>query len=391
MANSAETVGQQHAQDVEQKLLHNDVKGAENTFRQHYLDAMNSNDPEAQKAILAEQARLQKVDPKGYSLVMLEIAKDEHVLDSRQSRADLQVKELAGKIPGASAEDKLKGLAASEVEKHYDEITNHWYHRDGVLKSDVEDIEKGLVGDVQKRSAALDAKHTFLDSGLLDKLGGYQERLSQYDLQQALQKDADAKAHGGHRLFTDEQAKQVKAMADHWNDPAVQHLIEPPGYLTKDSIQKALKADFGTQDPEAQAGGGTPPEKPQPAPEKPQPAPEKPHPAPEKPHPAPEKPHPAPEKTSHLDQDPEVIRSGEGYTYAAIRLLGLVPRDASKQDVEKEFQKLSPEEKKDVLALSQALQEANKKRHNGVPWTGEKVLRNDKANDIISKYEQPDD
>ncbi|HEY9717122.1 MAG TPA: hypothetical protein V6C69_06630 [Trichormus sp.] len=381
MANSSEAIGQQHAVDVEQKLLHNDVKGAENAFRQHYLDAMHSNDPESQKAILAEQNKLKQIDPKGYSLVMLEIAKDTGVLDQRQSRADLQVKELGGKIPGASAEDKLKGLAASEVEKHYDEITNHWFHSDGVTKKDVNEVENGLRGDLQKRAAALDAKHTFLDSGLFDKLSGYHEQLTLADLQQVLQKDADAKAHGGHRLFTDEQAKQVKAITDHWDEPAVQHLLDSGYSLTKDSIQKALKADFGNQDPEAQGGGGT-------APERPTPAPEKPTPAPEKPTPAPEKPKPASDKTSHQDQDPDVIRNGEGYTYSAIRLLGLVPRNGSKHDVEHAYQEMTKEQRAEVEELVRALKDANKNKHHGVLYAGEKInTDDDKVQAILNPEE----
>jgi hypothetical protein len=82
-------------------------------------------------------------------------------------------------------------------------------------------------------------------------------------------------------------------------------------------------------------------------------------------------------QTSDATQDPDVVRKGEGYTYVAVRLLGVVPGNASSHDVEQAFQKLDKEQKAEVLSLSQALQEANKKKHNGVLWGGERVSTED--------------
>jgi hypothetical protein len=107
------------------------------------------------------------------------------------------------------------------------------------------------------------------------------------------------------------------------------------------------------------------------------PSPEKPTPAPEKPAPAPEKPKPASDKTSHQDQDPDVIRNGEGYTYSAIRLLGLVPRNGSKHDVEHAFQEMTKEQRAEVEELVRALKEANKNKHHGVLYAGERINTDD--------------
>jgi hypothetical protein len=468
-----DTVGQQHAMDVEHKLLNNDVKGAEETFRQHYLDAMKSQNPDDQKAAEAERAALKNMDPSGYKLVMLELAKDTGVLTTgSQSRGDLKSDTLQARLPDATPDDKLQGMVAQEMLNNYDELTGGFRHdvsnifSPGASSADANRLEQSLQDDLHKRQMASTAEQTFLANNgeVFDKIAGISGHFDRDALEQAIKKDAEAKKNGQPGLFTDDQLKQVKWMDDNWYDPAVSQLrqgdstmfdpsnrfsatvdgvktgwdhafganfhglwrpingvagaVDAVGeglwglvtgdkiksYVNKNAMEKSVQNNFGSDDnANAMAGGGTPEQakqspddktpkqdpndktpKQDPNDKTPKQDPDDKTPKQDpddktpKQDPDDKTPKQDPDdKQSSDDQDPDVVRKGEGYTYVATRLLGLVPGDASTQDVEKAFQKLSKEQKAEVLSLSQALQESNKKKHNGVLWAGDRVDTDD--------------
>jgi hypothetical protein len=247
-----EAVGQQHALDVEHKLLHDDVKGAEDTFRQHYLDAMKSTTPADRQAAEAERSKLQQIDPSGYKLVMLELAKDTGVLNgSSQKSGELKTDTLAARLPDATPEDKLRGLAATEVLNNYDQLTSGFRHdisnifSPGVSTSDADRMEYGLKDDLHNRQMAMTAMQTFLadDGKVFDKIAGISGHFDQNALEAALKKDADLKAKHQPGLFSEDQIKQVKWMDNNWQSPAVRQLRE--GDWTMFNPTNRTSATFG--------------------------------------------------------------------------------------------------------------------------------------------------
>jgi hypothetical protein len=462
MSNTPEAIGQQHALNVEQMLLHDDTKGAENAFRQHYLDAMKSQSPDDKAAAEAERAALQKMDPSGYKLVMLELAKDTGVLTpGSQSRGDLKSDTLQARLPDATPDDKLQGMVAQEMLNNYDELTGGFRHdmtsifSPGASSADANRMEQSLQDDLHKRQMASTAEQTFLANNgeVFDKIAGISGHFDRDALEQAIKKDADDKKNGQPGLFTDDQLKQVKWMDDNWYDPAVKQLREGDStmfdpsnrfsatvdgvktgwdhafganfhgmwrpingvagavdavgeglwglvtgdkiksYANKNAMEKAVQSNFTSDDnANALGGGGTPDQvKQNPDDKTPKQNPDDKTPK-QNPDDKTPKQNPDDKQTTDADQDPDVVRKGEGYTYVAVRLLGVVPGNASSHDVEQAFQKLDKEQKAEVLSLSQALQEANKKKHNGVLWGGERVSTDDaNVQAILNPTEDNDD
>ncbi len=222
---------QHNAAEVEKLLLAGNTSGAEETFRQHYIDTMNRMSPaDAGTALASERAQLKSIDPTGYNLLIIDSAKHNPIIaDEHITKKDLS---LMSRLSGQpTAQDRFDADNAKDLLPQYDNLTGGVTHnvwnkfnpfnwQSGFKTSDLNRVGAELQIDERKRGMAAFAADTFLRNNgeLMDKVAGVAGEIDRGTLQLALDKD------NGTRLFTPEQRTSVQWMHDNWDDPAVNQL-----------------------------------------------------------------------------------------------------------------------------------------------------------------------
>lgn len=378
------------ANEIEKILLSGDTHAAEEQFRADYIDAINRNRPDL---IEAEKGRLQE-DPAGYKLIMLEVAK--HFVGSN-SNSENRLIDIAtrGRAQNATAVERLHGEAAQMLIGDYSELTGggrhfakklfsaHWGH--GVVKYDIDRVEKEMRQDLGTRVFA--DKLADNNYELFRKISDDGKDISADDLKDVLKKDDRL----GHDFLTGDQRKTVEQLAAAMNKDSDKNssnyylLPKSWKHISIDEVRQNVRVqdyEFLRSDNPSQS---TPRLRPRTelADGQEAAANEKTRVRPREIVSSEKAINCAPGENDAADQKRleelsrlAVARHHEGYSYIATRLLGFAQPNAGKREIERAYAGLSETDKQHVMALSAALDRANRQAHNGRLMEGDVVPLN---------------